>query len=540
VKRQPIPRRALRRLGDAGQSVYRWRDAELLKGVDPTGKLTTASDVTGMMTSWAAIAIAAGLVYSAGGLLPALAVAAILVVGTFLRPSLPWWPLAVLASSLGESSITWNIAAAAVALLVQGLSGRGAARAATLGWFALALAHPGIATGALAAGTLGLAAYRTYEAGLPIGPLTARHMRGKLAAPKPQLPWLVALVKRRELRNVPPEIARKTAGGYGERATALLLLGLPALKRTRIVHDVTLPGMDVANLDHVLLSRAGLFAIDSKVFRGEIAIEGNDLFRVHEGQRFSLRSAVEAAAWGATQLTQALETPATAVVIVHGATLRGAIQVAVPKTGNFVTVVSGADALAYFAQLPNLLDNPDLASLEMALAHLRAYDGGRAQILRPLGTLGVAHDPVPATTMTLAATSVRQQPERPTAHAVAPIEAHGMPAAPAAVEVLPASLEERWLALRAAATLAPDKLDDDGLAAVQAGVAVTVFGVEDGVLAEEHYIAVSGVLPAQGSKPARVAVSHESAWRVHVESGQAIGFSTVSADRVIVTPKESA
>lgn len=73
---------------------------------------------------------------------------------------------------------------------------------------------------------------------------------------------------------------KRAAGGYGERKTGVLLLGLARGQGTMIFHDVALPGAKSANIDHVVVgkSREGkpcAFIIDSK-FYGLSRLKGND------------------------------------------------------------------------------------------------------------------------------------------------------------------------------------------------------------------------------------------------------------------------
>lgn len=548
MKRQPIPTRALRRLGAAGRSVYAWRDEELLKHVDHDGKLTRVSRALSLTGAWASIAAAGVLAHLGGGWPAAIAVTGILAVGTIFRPWYPWAALAVLGSMAGDTFGYWPLAAALGVALVQSARGAGLARLATIMWLALALLHPGVASAVAVIAGLALLIVQTYKGGAPFGPLSARQLRSKLAPPAPALPWLVARARRRQLANVPPEISRKAAGGYGERATALALLGLPARQRTCIVHDVALPGATIANIDHVLLTRAGLFAIDSKVFRGEIVTEGNDLVRLHEGKRFSLGDTLRSVAWQSTALGAEMEMPTRPVLVIHGAVLRGAIQVAVPEIEGFVTVVSGQDALPYLAQQAAILDGADLSSLEMALGHLRAHGGERLQIIRPLGSRGgLAKLDVHVSTMTIAASGAA-----PRVGPASPVQHERVPAAsPAAVTSAPATLapaatpgalglDTAWSELSRATPAPAADVEALGFSALRRGGQVTVFSFEGGELTDVTLTAVSPVLAATPAIPSEhIALAHESAWRVHQETGQPVGFTYVTIDRIMVTPEET-
>jgi hypothetical protein len=84
------------------------------------------------------------------------------------------------------------------------------------------------------------------------------------------------------------------------------------------LHDLAVPG-STANLDHLALGPGGVFAIDSKQYRGRLQLDS--FGRLWHG-RHPLAPTLGAVSWVAEQAAQALPDPGVAVVpivAVHGA-----------------------------------------------------------------------------------------------------------------------------------------------------------------------------------------------------------------------------
>ena len=85
-----------------------------------------------------------------------------------------------------------------------------------------------------------------------------------------------------------------------------------------MLHDLALPGSRV-NLDHLVIGPGGVFAIDSKQYRGQLQVDA--VGKLWHG-RYPLAPALRAVSWEADQAAQVLPDPGMAVVpivAVHGA-----------------------------------------------------------------------------------------------------------------------------------------------------------------------------------------------------------------------------
>jgi hypothetical protein len=106
-------------------------------------------------------------------------------------------------------------------------------------------------------------------------------------------------------------------GSAGERRTARLLEPLER-HGWAVLHDLAVPGSR-ANLDHLVIGPGGVFAIDSKQYRGRLQLDA--VGKLWHG-RYPLAPALRAASWEADQAAQVLPDPGMAVVpivAVHGA-----------------------------------------------------------------------------------------------------------------------------------------------------------------------------------------------------------------------------
>jgi Nuclease-related domain len=114
-----------------------------------------------------------------------------------------------------------------------------------------------------------------------------------------------------------PDAVTWRRGAVGERRTARLL-GPLERQGWAVLHDLALPASQ-ANIDHLVIGPGGVFAIDSKQYRGRLQLDA--VGKLWHG-RYPLAPAVRAASWEADQAAQVLPDPGMAVVpivAVHGA-----------------------------------------------------------------------------------------------------------------------------------------------------------------------------------------------------------------------------
>ena len=145
--------------------------------------------------------------------------------------------------------------------------------------------------------------------------LAAAQVAPDLAAPAgvmvaAGLGWLL------RFRSSPDTVAWRR-GAAGERRTARLLAPLER-RGWAVLHDLAIPNSQ-ANIDHLLIGPAGVLAIDSKQYRGQLRVDRNGM--VWHG-RHLLVSALRTTLWEADQADEVLgiaDVQVAAVVAVHGA-----------------------------------------------------------------------------------------------------------------------------------------------------------------------------------------------------------------------------
>jgi Nuclease-related domain len=114
-----------------------------------------------------------------------------------------------------------------------------------------------------------------------------------------------------------PDAVAWQRGAAGERRTARLLSQLER-HGWAILHDLAVPGSR-ANLDHLTIGPGGVFAIDSKQYRGRLQLDRSG--RLWHG-RYLLAPTLRTVSFEADQAAQVLPDPGVAVVpivAVHGA-----------------------------------------------------------------------------------------------------------------------------------------------------------------------------------------------------------------------------
>jgi Nuclease-related domain len=159
-----------------------------------------------------------------------------------------------------------------------------------------------------------------WRVAVTLGIGAAGGVLGRMLAPRLGLVLggLAAVVAGWRLRFRPStDAAAWRRGAAGERRTARLL-GPLERHGWAVLHDLALPGSR-ANLDHLVIGPGGVFAIDSKQYRGRLQLDA--VGKLWHG-RHPLAPTVRAASWEADQAAQVLPDPGMAVVpivAVHGA-----------------------------------------------------------------------------------------------------------------------------------------------------------------------------------------------------------------------------
>jgi hypothetical protein len=143
---------------------------------------------------------------------------------------------------------------------------------------------------------------------------------GSLLAPRLDLVvgGLAAVVAAWGLRFRPsPDAVAWRRGAAGERRTARLLSQLER-HGWAVLHDLAIPGSR-ANIDHLVIGPGGVFAIDSKQYRGRLRLDSSG--RLGHGG-YPLAPTLQAVSFEADQAAQILTDPGVVVVpivAVHGA-----------------------------------------------------------------------------------------------------------------------------------------------------------------------------------------------------------------------------
>jgi hypothetical protein len=145
-------------------------------------------------------------------------------------------------------------------------------------------------------------------------------------------------------------------GSAGERRTARLL-GPLERHGWAVLHDLGVPGSR-ANIDHLVIGPGGVFAIDSKQYRGRLRLDGSG--RLWHG-RYPLAPTLRTVSFEADQAAQVLPDPGVAVVpivAVHGAKVPwGKVVI------NGVPVVSARRLPSMLRELPGVLGPERIAAL---------------------------------------------------------------------------------------------------------------------------------------------------------------------------------
>lgn len=403
-----LPLRVLDRIESAGGSAYGWYDKELTVWLDPTGRwsalsrLLTRVGLSALVVLWAVLA----------GLHTPWAAAVIVAVGVggLARSRwtrLSWWVGAVAVLVADPAALTLIpgtvllVGVLALATLGQ-TRRRGPAMALTA--TVVAVGHIGApddlrALVVNAVGVLGGLGLLWWTSGrslpLPIGRVNASHLEAHPPPPPSTVPWLLPHLpgNAEKIASPPPDLSRKKAGGYGERRTGLLLLGLRRGRGTRIGHDVDLPGADNANVDHFVLTQAGVFVLDSKQFGtrsdpGTVVRRGPDIVHLSDRGARSLTSSLKTAAWATSAVAEILRVPARGVLVVHNASVAAGLTF-LREDGVAVDVVAADRLVDRIDGAPRTLSRSALTNATWRCSRLRSSVTRLAPVLSsPLGVRG--------------------------------------------------------------------------------------------------------------------------------------------------------
>jgi hypothetical protein len=156
-----------------------------------------------------------------------------------------------------------------------------------------------------------------WRAAASLGVGAAGGLLGHLITPRMSLVLgaLAAMAAGWALRFRPsPDAIARRRGAAGERRTARLLKPLER-HGWAVLHDLAVPGSR-ANLDHLVIGPGGVFAIDSKQYRGRLTVDPTG--RLWHG-RYPLAPDLRAASWEADQVLPDPGIAVVPIIAVHGA-----------------------------------------------------------------------------------------------------------------------------------------------------------------------------------------------------------------------------
>lgn len=404
------------RIAEAGASAYQWRDQVLLNLYLPPKPIQVALRVA-YWAIQALTAVVVALVAHQGGtmlvtvalFIPVAAMALLFLLSKTASapPSISWLASSAVAAIPMISSGPWGVLGAVVLALAVIVSAEQEhpVRATISTWVSIVLT---LGFGALAHATdMGWGVPVAWALLLIVTQVpicvaqrsfrTASHRitRDDLSAriPPPEFRWepLAATVRRvaKAMQAVPgvslvasafsasswiegviegpseavmSDALKKSAGGYGERKTGVILLGLARGEGTMILHDVILPGAKSANIDHIVIGRNRegkpcAFIIDSK-FYGLSRLKGNDPGEVtydmatrgyvhRQGARArEIDKSISTALWGADAVRKVTDIEDVRVIMaIHNADV--APHLAFERQGTPVEIISAWSLVEY-------------------------------------------------------------------------------------------------------------------------------------------------------------------------------------------------
>lgn len=582
------------RIQDAGASARRWHDTDVSAITDPHGKVARFSRAIGV-----SLAVVAALVLTAAsvryGWQPAVLAVLGVAVGLLIRRfrglhAVGWAALGFAASwpMLDGPQDTVVVFVVFVVICLLRRDQRAMALAVT------ALVSAAIAVLVSTAPTPGTQGARWLWAaavsvtailfllrvpgtgfGFRLAPVSAADLTAMMPPIKPAMPWLARplLALRRDKST-----ARKAAGVYGELRTALLLLTMRRFGGTGIFHDVAIPNAANANADHVVLSRGGLFIIDSKQYGrrddpGTVAWDQDTHTLVHRTRSGATKevAGITTSLWAARAISETLNVaPRTVIFAIHTAHVEEDL---IFEDGDTRVIVLPAAAVPTFIDAePHRLTRRELFTALTLTIRLHSATTGTA----PRGTapLGAARDAraylrdkaaqqyVPAetapsgfpawvtpgcdgagrSTLEHPAAPVFRAPDptdEPVGFTLPPVVPSALPAvsepprAPAATGSLfdfRAALEQRWADMENSEPASPDDIEQE-LRDLGPGSHIMIISVsDDGGINEQPAVAVSR--PCHGVEPYIWYCGVEQ-WNLHQASGYPVSIDTVKLTRVV-------
>lgn len=597
------------RISDAGASVYRWYEEGAASVVDPHGRLAALSRLS-TTGAWLTTAGASGWALTAAST-PAwgAAVGGLLTLGVFTGAGRPRWRFPAAAAVVVGLALTPSPAAAALAValtVATRRTGRPITLTAIVMLTTIAAAIGAGGSLAVAAATALTAGFNIWAGHIPLPAFRARVSEREMStvvipAPPSRLPWLVRARHRRTVRRagsngpiydrVAPDgtqlrIDQRAAGAVGERRTAAILLALPRGRGIRVLHDVALPGADVANIDHLVLTKGGAIVIDTKMFgsrtnQGQVLTQGGRVVernnRNPEGRDLTrdLRNLL----WAARAIRGTLGVPVTGILSAHYADVDTGIAVC-SEHAILAEVIPSKDLLA---RIQMQVDHPIVTGnayrkAVWALTKLTSATSNDAPlVVRPLGCASAARRAPATPTITITEGGAPLSPVSPPANEdtapsaptgdQGPVEkgawgggpqaaathpntthpntTHDTPQAPDQIGQAPRGhltlaeeaqriIESRWEqmeASRGAADAAPDDLPEE-FRSVDIGTPLSIVTITATTVRDDPVVAMSR--PQYGVKDTiYVWVANPVAWESHQRTGRHVIVSTITLDRLI-------
>lgn len=197
------------------------------------------------------------------------------------------------------------------------------------------------------------------------------HKRSKGKADMPLVPIgfykasKQVLGKALRINNDP--VSSKHRGSLAERVTALKLKKtLP--KGSILYNDLPFPGADVANIDHLVLSKHGMFIIDSKLFAGRIVLNEDGSVTKETDKSESLAPVTKQMRWAlqAFKPYSPVKGAVKVIVAVQEATIDGMVVDKSEKGAPiaYIPLDSCAETIQRF---PVVFSNQDLETIQQKL-----------------------------------------------------------------------------------------------------------------------------------------------------------------------------
>lgn len=589
-RRHDFPGHLARLIEEAGASAYRWHEEELAAWVDKAGYWRTLSTVLHRGTLVALVAVLCWFLATPVALMPALGAVVLVLTWAWTRFRSVPWPASMLAllvalDPLGEEVnevLLGPVAVSALGLFLirPRFRSMSALIAATLvagaGEFALSVETYGVLATLLVLVVYGVAAWLSGLRSLPQpwARLSKDDLQARPPSPPSHLPWLVRRVKAAKIKNEPGEIKRKKIGADGERRTAMILLALRRGRRTRIAHDVMVPGAKTANADHVVLARSGLYIIDSKQFGsrddpGEVTYDMSSRTIVHRTRRGSrsIESSLKTAAWAVEGISNLVGVQGRAILAIHNAHVSGNLRI--ERNGISIEIIPAMSLLDRIDGAPASVNVAQFAAGRMGMVRMRsATTGSSPQIVAPRGLSGQGKTFAKALVTDLTSPEVevsgkraRRTPEprpEPAAEQARPerekprtaVLGRSASVSPATVEMPTATtvsqptpeveppillspadrISDQWHHMRMSS---PAPLDDveEAFRDLRRGDALYLIEFTDSDVKTKDVIAISGV--CEGSDGHFVWVCGPEQYQVYVDTGKEVSITTVSVKQLM-------